>query len=188
MRVGPTRRFWLAPPSCTGTGRGETDEPTCTPGSVAARRYRPGRWRPFILDHCHQWPRATYPLTRASSPRAPAVRSCSGRGLPSRGGHPSRWWALTPPFHPYPPESTGGLLSVALSRGSPRVAVSHRPALWSPDVPQPLTAVTATKVPRPPGRLVRRNQHSGIVPYRGSSTSRGLDLLETTPRPIMCGC
>jgi len=37
----------------------------------------------------------------------------------------------------------GGLLSVALSRGSPRVAVSHRPALWSPDVPQPATALKA---------------------------------------------
>ena len=30
----------------------------------------------------------------------------------------------------------GGLLSVALSRGSPRVAVSHHPALWSPDFPR----------------------------------------------------
>ena len=85
----------------------KADEPTCTPGSVAAHRYRPGRWRPFILDHCYQWPRATYPLTRASSLRAPAVRSCSGRGLPSRDGHPPRWWALTPPFHPYPPVFDG---------------------------------------------------------------------------------
>ena len=32
--------------------------------------------------------------------------------------------------------NTGGLLSVALSRGSPRVAVGHHPALWSPDVPR----------------------------------------------------
>jgi len=47
--------------------------------------------------------------------------------------------------------SMGGLLSVALSRGSPRVAVSHRPALWSPDVPQPCTAmktVTGTAAAR----------------------------------------
>ena len=33
-------------------------------------------------------------------------------------------------------EAPGGLFSVALSRGSPRVAVSHHPALWSPDVPR----------------------------------------------------
>ena len=29
-----------------------------------------------------------------------------------------------------------GLFSVALARESPRVAVSHHPALWSPDVPR----------------------------------------------------
>jgi len=30
----------------------------------------------------------------------------------------------------------GGLFSVALSRGSPRMAVNHHLALWSPDVPR----------------------------------------------------
>src|SRR5688572_9866389 len=34
------------------------------------------------------------------------------------------------------PAAAGGLFSVALSRGSPRVAVSNHPALWSPDVPR----------------------------------------------------
>ena len=34
---------------------------------------------------------------------------------------------------------TGGLFSVALSRGFPRVAVGHHPALWSPDLPRPTT-------------------------------------------------
>ncbi len=38
---------------------------------------------------------------RTGSPRAPAVWSCSGWGLPSRAGRPVRWWSLTPPFHPY---------------------------------------------------------------------------------------
>ena len=33
--------------------------------------------------------------------------------------------------------AAGGLFSVALSRGSPRLAVSQHPALWSPDLPQP---------------------------------------------------
>src|SRR3712207_2997126 len=45
-------------------------------------------------------------------------------------------WSLTPPFHPYQRRTAGGLFSVALSRGSPRVAVSDHPALWSPDVPR----------------------------------------------------
>lgn len=34
------------------------------------------------------------------------------------------------------PVGVGGLFSVALSRGSPRVAVNNHPALWSPDVPR----------------------------------------------------
>ncbi len=40
---------------------------------------------------------------------------------------------------PLPAEAeapTGGLFSVALSRGSPRVGVTHHPALWSPDFPR----------------------------------------------------
>jgi len=35
-----------------------------------------------------------------------------------------------------PPERPGGLFSVALSRGLPRVAVNNHPALWSPDLPR----------------------------------------------------
>ena len=61
------------------------------------------RWRPFILARRCRRARATYPQARTSSPRAPAARSCSGRGLPSRRGRPRRWWALTPPFHPHRP-------------------------------------------------------------------------------------
>jgi hypothetical protein len=38
-------------------------------------------------------------LGRATLKRSP-IWSCSGWGLPSRPGHPSRWWSLTPPFHP----------------------------------------------------------------------------------------
>ena len=60
---------------------------------------------------------------------------CSGWGLPSRSGHPKRWCALTAPFHPYQRHNVGGLFSVALSSGSPRLAVSQHPALWSPDLP-----------------------------------------------------
>ena len=49
----------------------------------------------------------------------------------------------------------GGLLSVALSRGSPRVAVSHHPALWSPDVPREAPEGST----RPSARLVCRVDH-----------------------------
>ena len=39
---------------------------------------------------------------------------------------PPTRWALTPPFHPSPGRSPGGLLSVALSLGSPRAGVTRR--------------------------------------------------------------
>ncbi len=35
------------------------------------------------------------------------------------------------------PAETGGLLSVALSLGSPPLVIIQRPALWSPDFPPP---------------------------------------------------
>jgi len=56
----------------------------------------------------------------------------------------------------------GGLLSVALSRGLPRVGVTHRPALRSPDVPRhPIARMTrpSCRPARPPrlqGRAVHR--------------------------------
>ena len=37
----------------------------------------------------------------------------------------------------------GGLFSVALSRGSPRLAVNQRPALRSPDLPRPARRAAA---------------------------------------------
>ena len=68
---------------------------------------------------------------------------CSRWGLPSRPGRPGRWCALTAPFHPYlcgaAPETgpaIGGLFSVALSCGSPRLGVTQHRARWSPDVPR----------------------------------------------------
>ena len=129
VRTSPAIRLGLGPPPTNGWATtlspafSGAEVPPCPPGSVAARRYRPGRWRPFILDRCCQQPHATYPLTRASSLQAPAVRSCSGRGLPSRDGHPPRWWALTPPFHPYPPVSDG---RSALCGTVPRVTPGGR--------------------------------------------------------------
>jgi len=46
----------------------------------------------------------------------------------------------------------GGLFSVALSRGLPRVGVTHRLALWSPDFPRHLRAAI-TRPTRPSGRV-----------------------------------
>ena len=73
--------------------------------------------------------------------RPPPVRPCSRWGLQSHPGHPGRWCALTAPFHPClcagpGAGAIGGLLSVALSCGSPRLGVTQHRALWSPDVPR----------------------------------------------------
>ncbi len=50
--------------------------------------------------------------------------------------HHDRWWALTPPFHPYRRLSAGGLLSVPLSVGFRRLGFPQRPALRCPDFPR----------------------------------------------------
>ena len=50
---------------------------------------------------------------------------------------PRRWWSLAPPFQLFShlEEAAGVFFSAALSVGSPRLAVSQLPALWSPDFP-----------------------------------------------------
>ena len=54
----------------------------------------------------------------------------------------------SPPGQNQELEPDGGLFSVALSRGSPRVAVGNHPALWSPDFPR-RTLVGSDAVARP---------------------------------------
>ncbi|MCW2508712.1 MAG: hypothetical protein JWP68_1860, partial [Modestobacter sp.] len=78
--------------------------------------------------------------------------------------------------------STGGLFSVALSRGSPRVAVNDHPALWSPDVPRrrglPTDATAQPTRPScrgayPPGRS-RGREPEGCGPAHERSTNRSV--------------
>jgi hypothetical protein len=57
---------------------------------------------------------------------------------------------------PLPPVG-GGFLSVALSFGSPRVAVNDHPALWSSDFPPLLGIGGATTLPTSPPFLSRIN-------------------------------
>jgi hypothetical protein len=88
-----------------------------------------------------------------------ACSPCTGRGLTSRPCRQGRWWALTPPFHPYRPRlrrsATGGLFSVSLSVGFrrlPRVVrrCRERPALRCPDFPRAHSELTE-QGPRSPG-------------------------------------
>jgi hypothetical protein len=144
---------------------GGADEPACTPGSVPGRLAAAGR-RPSLSGcRCRQ-PPAAYP--QASD--GPSSSACAGgrrTGLPlglapggvyraarvasGAGGLLHHRFTLTATA-----DRGGGLLSVALSRGSPRVGVTHHPALWSPDVPRRRRRVAPVTPTRPPGRLVRR--------------------------------
>jgi len=100
-------------------------------------------------------------LKRSRRKRAPTVPlpswPCSGWGLPSRPGHPGRWWSLTPPFHPYSPgQPPAGPERRSVFCGTvprvTRVGVTDHPALRS------RTFLTAHRAARPPGRLARHRQ------------------------------
>lgn len=117
-----------------------------TTGSPARNRLveheRAGRYAGF----CTGYPVATIylggtlPCRSSSSPGNSASRvnvpywPCSGRGLPCDARHRASG-ALLPHLFTLT-RAAGGLFSVALSRGLPRVGVTHRPALRSPDVPR----------------------------------------------------
>ena len=104
--------------------------------------------------------------------RPPPVRPGSRWGLPSHPGHPGCWCALTAPFHPYlcpASRAIGGLLSVALSCGSPRLGVTQHRALWSPDVPRTGAARSPAR-----GRLANSlpGQAYDAVPAREAADRR----------------
>lgn len=67
------------------------------------------------------------------------------------------------------PKPMGGLFSVALSRGSPRVGVTHHRALWSPDVPRHRLPGDATVRPTHPHQKCTGAQRSTRYPRVSSS-------------------
>lgn len=86
--------------------------------------------------------RAALPVRHRTSIRAVAPRAVRPSTLLRAGftEPPRSPGVLVRSYHTVSPlprrRGRGGLFSVALSRGSPRVAVSNRPALWSPDFPR----------------------------------------------------
>jgi hypothetical protein len=118
----------------------------------ALRRH--GR-RPSIWDDRCRPPLAVYPRTRAGRPRTFA-RMPRGILLDLAAGgvyraDPVARIAGGLLHHRFTLArlATGGLFSVALSRGSPRVGVAHHLALCSPDLPREVAS------PRSPGQLIR---------------------------------
>jgi hypothetical protein len=81
------------------------------------------------------------------------------------------------------PEAIGGLLSVALSIGSPRLGVTQHPALRSPDFPR-----RVFDPPRPPRRLVPTNGNKGEqLPEWGTRPAISRDVDPLGPRASASG-
>ncbi len=131
-------KFPVIIPGVCRSGRDEKRgkcQTACKPGSVRALT---GARRPFLWDAPRDAPRATNPGGRAGSPcisrlaasqPAAPIRSCSRWGLPCRPRCRGRGALLPHPFTLAREEDpcAGGLLSVALSLGSPPPAVGrHR--------------------------------------------------------------
>src|SRR5687768_6574147 len=104
-------------------------EPACKRGSVH---------RTLAGDRLGDHPstRPTWGVGRAVLPRlglAPSGVCRAARVTPGAGALLPHRFTLTCARK----RAIGGLFSVALSCGSPRLAVSQHPALWSPDFPRP---------------------------------------------------
>ena len=178
--------LWQPSERMTAVRAGGAGEPTRRPDSVGGRTSRSGPEQPSLWTRRRRRVRATYPQTQAGRPlgaeapapaRAPEPKlrcsswSCSRWGLPSRPGHPRRWWSLTPPFHPCPhpgvnAEAVGGLSLWHCPAGHPgwvlpttlpcgvRTFLSRRPSYDDCR-------------PRPPGRLARAQQCTPATPCLG---------------------
>src|SRR6188472_2527119 len=97
--------------------------------------------------------------------------------------------------------SPGGLLSVALSRGSPRVAVGNHPALWSPDFPRPpegdrgCPAVSSAPertgrhtLGRPPARVHPSTDGAAEAAHTRRRTRSSYGALRTGPGSLRTRC
>src|SRR5271154_429320 len=123
-----------ADPTSAGWG-----EPACRPGSV--RPLARGDGHPSgtavadSLVRSTREHRAGRPRTLAQGTAIPLL-TLLRVGFTEPPQSPATLVVSYTAVSPLPPRwRGGGLFSVALSRGSPRVGVTDHPALWSPDLP-----------------------------------------------------
>ncbi len=95
----------------------------------------------FIYDGGHPPPPATYPPASGEQPLTAGIHGLATRGTYGRTTSLPPRWALTPPFHPYPPRiggcADGRSFSVTLPYPHGYQVVSLRGALCCPDFPPP---------------------------------------------------
>ena len=152
----------------------------CKPGSVPSEDGDDHSSGPPVAGRFSRptrTPRAVNPA--AETARHPySVLLQAGLAMPSL--LPGTRWALTPPFHPYRPREAGGLLSVALSLGSPRAGVTRRLFTVEPGLSSLLRRGSGaqalrsfSEAARPPGRLTgarwafRRTASNFSLPFMG---------------------
>lgn len=99
-------------------------------------RFRDTGWTAISLGTTLPQPSSGLPGNGTGSPIVPCLTLLRTR-FTEPTASPRSLVGSYPTVSPLPGAcAPGGLLSVALSRGLPRVGVTHRPALWSPDVPR----------------------------------------------------
>ena len=126
-------------PQCW-SDRWKVGEPACRPGSV--RPLTRGGDHPSgtavadSLVRSTREHRAGRPQTLAQGTAVPLL-TLLRVGFTEPPQSPAALVVSYTAVSPLPPRGRGGgLFSVALSRGSPRVGVTDHPALWSPDLPR----------------------------------------------------
>ena len=129
---------------------GEKDQTACKPGSV---RLIAQVWQPFLWDACCQAPHATHPGRGRKTAHARPLFGLAPGGVYRAGPVASPAVGSYPTLSPLPPTRGGGLLSVALSLGLRRAAVSRRPVSLEPGLSSSMPLPACQRLP---GRLVWR--------------------------------
>ena len=169
----------------------------CKPGSVPGPRA--GGW-PFLWDPRRREPRATDPDDRPGNRPAPHPRGRRRRrpylvllpvGFTVPPTLPPARCALTAPFHPYPQAGrsqapAGGLLSVALSLGSPPPGVTRHRVSVEPGLSSPASRAGAAI--RPPAADALGSRPAAAAQARRPRATRPMVSASSTPsqqaRPV----
>ena len=165
-----------APAGCGWLGKGNARRPV----SRVLFRPRDGDDHssgPALADRLSRPTRASRAVNPAGEPARRPYSVLLQAGLAMPVPSPVPRWALTPPFHPYPHRGAGGLLSVALSLGSPRAEVIRRlftvePGLSSTEASSAATARPSGGATDGPGLAPRqsRRQAASVAANRRSAS------------------